>query len=350
MVIYHPFNPNIIYAKIETDMRYISEDGGNSWTQLNAGEIPSVFASDDENAAFYYTEDKIGKTTDMGKTWKIYQEGLPRDFMDGQYWIKPIKSLAINDKTPNILYVGQRAIHINKGALAKSIDGGESWFQVDSALAELDPFISVHSVCVDQENPERIFVGLKGQSQPFTENFSNGGLFLTEDDCKTWRKLFDSYADNIKIDYSTSPKTIYFTTKFGLMSLPDTAHVTDVVQTQPVLPNKFLLEQNYPNPFNPSTTIKYTIPTSTVISNPQRGERSQNFGLEISPDGRNDMLKVSLKVYDILGREVVTVVNENQKPGNYEVEWNAENVSSGIYFYRIQSGSFIDVKKMILLR
>ena len=199
-------------------------------------------------------------------------------------------------------------------------------------------------MCI-RDSPERIFVGLKNQSRPFTENFSNGGLFLTEDDCKTWKKLFDSDADNIKIDYTTTPKTIYFTTKFGLMSLPDTAHVTSVEDNNTILPKEFVLYQNYPNPFNPSTTIKYTIPTPPA-SSPLAKERTENA--RQSSWVRVEF--VTLKVYDMLGREVTTLVNENQKPGNYEVEWNAENVSSGIYFYRIQTGSFIDVKKMILLR
>jgi photosystem II stability/assembly factor-like uncharacterized protein len=328
MVVYHPFNPNIIYAKAESDMLYISEDGGSAWRSLEVREIPSVFASDDDNIALYYTHDKIGKTTDMGKTWAIYQEGLPTDYQDGQYWIKPITSVAINNSSPNILYLGQMSLHVSPGALAKSTDGGESWFQVDSALAELDPFISVHSVCIDQDNPQRIFVGLRYQGWPFSDNFSNGALYLTEDDCKTWRKLYDSYTDNIKIDYTTTPKTIYFTTKFGLMSLPDTAHVTDVDQTKPVLPKKFVLEQNYPNPFNPSTIIKYSV---------------SNINADFSQ-------RVTLKVYDVLGKEVRTLVNEEQKPGKYSVNFDASELSSGVYVYSIKIGSYASVKKMILAK
>jgi photosystem II stability/assembly factor-like uncharacterized protein len=343
MVVYHPFNPNIIYAKAESDMRYISQDGGTSWKQLNVGEIPSVFASDDDNIALYYTHDKIGKTTDMGKTWTIYQEGLPTDYQDGQYWIKPITSVAINNSSPNILYLGQMSLHVSPGALAKSTDGGESWFQVDSALAELDPFISVHSVCIDQDNPQRIFVGLRYQGWPFSDNFSNGALYLTEDDCKTWRKLYDSYTDNIKIDYTTTPKTIYFTTKFGLMSLPDTAHVTDVTQTKPVLPKKFVLEQNYPNPFNPSTTIKYEIPDQSLPG----GRQVRN---DKSKVGSENFQSVQLIVYDVLGREIATLVNEHQKPGNYEVEFSASALPSGIYFYKINAGTFTEVKKMIFIK
>ena len=89
------------------------------------------------------------------------------------------------------------------------------------------------------------------------------------------------------------------------------------------LPKSFALEQNYPNPFNPSTTIKYSIP---------------KFGL------------VTIKIYDILGREVKTLVNEEKNAGNYNVEFNAGRLASGIYLYRMSAGSFEETKKLILIK
>lgn len=96
------------------------------------------------------------------------------------------------------------------------------------------------------------------------------------------------------------------------------------------LPQFFSLEQNYPNPFNPSTTIKYTIPNVTLS------------GVEGS--------RVILKVYDVIGNEVATLVNENKPAGNYEINFNASSLTSGIYFYTIHSGKFTDTKKMTLLK
>ncbi|PIP77600.1 MAG: hypothetical protein COW85_08045 [Ignavibacteria bacterium CG22_combo_CG10-13_8_21_14_all_37_15] len=90
----------------------------------------------------------------------------------------------------------------------------------------------------------------------------------------------------------------------------------------------FLLEQNYPNPFNPSTTIKYSVPKNI----------------------NNQSLIINLKVYDALGREVATLVNEQKEPGFYKVEWNATNVASGIYFYRIQAGDYSQLRKMMVLK
>ncbi len=101
-------------------------------------------------------------------------------------------------------------------------------------------------------------------------------------------------------------------------------------------PKEFVLHQNYPNPFNPTTKIKFTIPVVET-----RHASSQHA--------------VSLKVYDILGNEVATLVNENKPAGTYEVEFNShsdegQNLTSGIYFYRVKVGRFIQTKKMILMK
>jgi hypothetical protein len=93
------------------------------------------------------------------------------------------------------------------------------------------------------------------------------------------------------------------------------------------IPASYALEQNYPNPFNPTTKIKYSIPTSLYNTE-----------------------KVQLKVYDILGNEIITLVNKVQQPGNYEVTFKGNNLASGIYFYAIRIGSFVSTKKMVLLK
>ncbi|MDP2362488.1 MAG: T9SS type A sorting domain-containing protein [Ignavibacteria bacterium] len=106
--------------------------------------------------------------------------------------------------------------------------------------------------------------------------------------------------------------------------------ITSINEEGGIQPEQFSLSQNYPNPFNPVTTIKYKIPNV------------------ISTEGRN--LFVTLKVYDALGNEVATLVNEEKPTGSYEVEFNAKNISSGVYFYQLKAGSFIQTKKMILIK
>ena len=89
------------------------------------------------------------------------------------------------------------------------------------------------------------------------------------------------------------------------------------------IPEIFSLAQNYPNPFNPSTTFSYTIPNAS---------------------------KVIIKIYDVLGNEIETLVNDDKEAGNYEVKWNAVDLPSGVYFYQLSTGSFIETKNMLLLK
>ncbi len=100
------------------------------------------------------------------------------------------------------------------------------------------------------------------------------------------------------------------------------------IEEKEEFPTEFVLEQNYPNPFNPSTTIQYSIPTV------------QTHGYA----------SVQLVVYDILGREVATLVNSEQMPGSYSVMFDASGLTSGLYFYKLSSGGFISTKKMILIK
>ncbi|MCB9208413.1 MAG: CotH kinase family protein [Ignavibacteriales bacterium] len=122
--------------------------------------------------------------------------------------------------------------------------------------------------------------------------------------------------------------------------------IIDDIENEEQIITEYKLSQNYPNPFNPSTTIKYSIPNNTVMLNLFQHLNNS----EIPNQVRDDNANVKLIVYDILGREVTTLVNQKQKPGNYEVEFNARNLTSGIYFYRITAGTFNEVKKMILLK
>jgi len=95
------------------------------------------------------------------------------------------------------------------------------------------------------------------------------------------------------------------------------------INYQNTLITDFKLLQNYPNPFNPSTIIEYQIP---------------------------ELSFVTIKVYDVLGSEIITLVNEDKPNGNYEIEFAGNELPSGIYFYRLQAGSFVETKKMVLMK
>jgi len=100
------------------------------------------------------------------------------------------------------------------------------------------------------------------------------------------------------------------------------------IEVDVTIPDEFALYQNYPNPFNPVTTIKFSVPSNI----------------------QDKLSDVKLSVFDILGREVVTLVNEQKEPGVYEVTFNAAKFASGMYVYKLQAGSFVELKKMVLLK
>jgi len=94
------------------------------------------------------------------------------------------------------------------------------------------------------------------------------------------------------------------------------------------VPSEYRLYQNYPNPFNPVTKIKFSIPSV----------------------GQRHAFDVRLKIYDILGREVAVLINQEMRPGSYLIEWNAANFASGVYFYRLETDNFVETRKMVLIK
>jgi hypothetical protein len=142
---------------------------------------------------------------------------------------------------------------------------------------------------------------------------------------------------SLNVDLISGENTIEIEPSWGWMDIDYIAVPADIItniENETNIKNKFYLSQNYPNPFNPNTTIEYSIPINSSISNSQRNENN----------------KVSLKIYDILGSEVASLVNTNQTPGNYKIVFDANNFSSGIYFYTLKVGSLIQSRKMILLK
>lgn len=122
-----------------------------------------------------------------------------------------------------------------------------------------------------------------------------------------------------RVSASNEKGTSEFSTSASFVTGDQITAVSEIKK----VPVKFKLFQNYPNPFNPSTNIMYFISQATIVT---------------------------LDVYDILGRNVQSLVNSKQSPGQYTVTFDASNLSSGIYFYRLVAGSFVDVKQILLMK
>jgi hypothetical protein len=113
--------------------------------------------------------------------------------------------------------------------------------------------------------------------------------------------------------------TVFTSTALLLVTIA----TSDVEENFNSVPEEFALAQNYPNPFNPTTTIKYQIP---------------------------ELSFVTLKIYDVLGDEIATLISEEKSIGSYEVEFNAASLTSGVYFYQLKAGSFVETKKIVLMK
>jgi hypothetical protein len=156
---------------------------------------------------------------------------------------------------------------------------------------------------------------LSGTDSVLLSNVSSGtnlhqaGVLQSIPTIKLRARLINSFGNQTPVLYDWS-------VKWG----PTLVEVTSISS---VLPMEYALFQNYPNPFNPTSIIRYDLPKSSFVT---------------------------LKVYDVLGREVTTLVNERQELGAHQVNWQASCIASGVYFYRLQAGSFVETKKLILLR
>ncbi len=137
---------------------------------------------------------------------------------------------------------------------------------------------------------------------------------------RVWSQSTNTEYANVSVTYSQGDG-IYAVN--GIYVLSSLSIVITSVEANEGFPKESHLSQNYPNPFNPTTTIQYDLPVAGFVT---------------------------LKVFDVLGREVAVLVQENQKAGRYNVTFNAEGLPSGVYLYRLQAGEFVETKKLILLR
>ncbi|MBK8944880.1 MAG: T9SS type A sorting domain-containing protein [Ignavibacteriae bacterium] len=185
----------------------------------------------------------------------------------------------------------------------------------------------------------KFYVGDPNNGGTLIESTDGKNIFSTDDYIPARSEKIISFNWQIPNGISTFPRIyveldpenkideIHESNNIGWKVLQLFDATTDI-EFEENLPIEFELSQNYPNPFNPSTTIKYSLP---------------NVASSFSSS-------IKLIVYDLLGREVKILVNEKQKPGNYEIEFDGSNLSSGVYFYRLQTGDYVKTMKMIIMK
>ncbi len=211
-----------------------------------------------------------------------------------------------------------------------SPDGDELWVTNYDSTNTITGY-RAYDIAID-DNANTYIIGQTSGDDIVTIKYNSAGVF-------SWAISYDgpSASQDIPVAVGVDPNGNVYATgnSFDAASGYDIVTIKYVqtptsVESETVVPSAYNLSQNYPNPFNPSTKIRYAIPNVTLS------------GAEGS--------RVQLKIYDVLGNEVATLVNEEKSVGSYEVNFNASQLSSGVYFYKLNAGNFIETKKMILMK
>ncbi len=162
------------------------------------------------------------------------------------------------------------------------------------------------------------------------------GLFLDNSQNTLWIPYMTAWGgDGFAQQFSIDADSVVWTSEVlgnGTSAFTIVESFVVSVENTTVKPQRFYLEQNYPNPFNPTTTIKYSIPAIVASHESPLQQR------------------VLLKIYDVLGKEVTTLVNKEQNHGTYKIIFDGTNLSSGIYYIQLRSGNFVQTRKMILMK
>jgi len=269
---------------------FLSTDSGANWITANTGiennSIKTMAASGENIFAGTFGQG-VYRSSNNGSSWISVNTGLTNPY---------IQSLVSSDSN---LFAG------TIDGLFLSTNNGANWVPVNNGL----PDTSIKCMIISQSN---IFIG------------TESGIFLSTNYGTSWIDVSDRLINKNIVSLAISSNYLYAGNySGGIWIRPLSEMITSVETPSSFLPLILQLNQNYPNPFNPSTKISWQSPVSS---------------------------HQTLKIYDVLGNEVATLVNEYRNAGNYEVDFNASKLASGIYFYRLQAGSYIQTKKMILLK
>jgi photosystem II stability/assembly factor-like uncharacterized protein len=320
-------------------------DGGSSWSSHHTyANLNSVYFVDSNNGWAVGKAGMLLKTTNGGENWFIKSSGTSEDlcsiyFIDSDigwilgrnsfyvpgygwfydrrimksynggeswYYIYTHSYFGNNISVGDIYFIDQNTGWVCNPnyPLIKTTDGGNSWVEMNYEGGRTIQFINSD-------------IGwIAGNEEGEIKKSTDGGLNWINQSTGVTVRLNSIFFLDESTGWAVGANGTILSTLFG-------SSVEDFEN-----PNEFLLSQNYPNPFNPATTITYQIPQREFVT---------------------------LKVYDILGREVATLVNEEKPAGSYEVEFNSHsvegrNLTSGIYFYQLNAGGYSETKKMILLK
>ena len=281
---------------------YRTTNAGITWYEIYTGSVHSLYALDFPSSSSGYLiggEGDIFKSSNSGANWTFYPAGIMNWFYDGSFanentgWVVGTSGIILKTTTGGVVVPNPPSNLIGFAISDTSIflawydnSTNETGFKIERSINSSSNWVLIDSVGENVEN-----------------YIDDNGLVPNN----TYFYRVYAYIFGANSPYSN---TIF-------------VYLIDIKKISSIIPEDYKLFQNYPNPFNPETNIKFDIPKSSTVT---------------------------ISVYDNLGRMISKLVNEKLDAGSYEVNWNPQNISSGIYFYRLETEEFSDVKKMILLK
>lgn len=331
-----------LFAATDHTGIYLSTDNGSSWTAVNNGLNDPSTGTIINISNYLFTGTHIinggtvYRSSNNGSSWEIKNNGLATDcvrhltargndlfastcgegiFLStnlGESWSAINNGLTDLDVGP-IAFIGNKifAGTVYDGIFL-STNNGSSWVQRNNGLN----YTNIDGLAT---SGNYIFAGIG------IINTGNDGVYMSSDDGENWVPVNEGFPTGNVYFYSmlVSGTYIYAGLSNGVWKR-SISEITAVQNQNRNVPKSYSLFQNYPNPFNPSTKIKFNV--------------------------ANQPAETMLVIYDALGKEITTLVNRQLNPGSYEVNWNAADYPSGVYFYKLTAGDFSEVKKMVLLK
>jgi hypothetical protein len=359
-------NGSTLYAATSGYGLFASSDNGVSWMPLNAGPNmrgSNVLALD--SVLLFGTEDGVYRSMDKGMTWSqvasgftltrsfavlgadifmATEDGILRSSDRGATWMR--LSL-VPGKAERVFSVAVCGTYVFAGSQAdgvfRSSDHGVSWTSANSGLGGnfVRMFAASGSALYAGTDNGGVYVSMNNGTTWAPMNFGgrvgalvvadqylfvgvrNAGVYRTANNGVSWEPFNDQLRTNDVMALLVSDGTLYAgTIGAGVFRRPY-SEVNAVEPSDAPPPEVMTLDQNYPNPFNPSTTISFSLPSRAFVT---------------------------LKVFDVMGRDVATVVSEEMQAGNYARQWNASGMPSGVYFYRLQAGAYSETKQLIIIK
>ncbi|MCX6157979.1 MAG: T9SS type A sorting domain-containing protein [Ignavibacteriae bacterium] len=334
-----------LYAGTEDSCIYVSSNYGATWTHITSNSYPyfsdvSALGVSGRNIFAGIHFDYLNISSNNGNSWRrdtaihatdamdilvsginifagFYSGGIYRSTNNGLNWTKVINGINPSAYCMGLAKDGENiyACFYWGNGIYMSTNNGDNWVKISNEISNLK-----FSTIAAYES--KIFVG------------ADSVIYYSSNFGANWIKIYQGLASSINLYplinklYITNGYIYATTNQRSVWRRP----LSDFVGIQNIsieIPNNYSLGQNYPNPFNPTTKIKFDV----ILDSHFRG---------------ND--KVVLKVYDVMGREVQTLVNESLKSGTYEVSFDGSQLTSGVYFYKLITGGFTETKKMLLLK